>query len=729
MGNQAILHAIGAEPVVLEGVTAKGRVRGLLLELTVEQRYRNPSGTNIEAVYTFPLPWGAVLMSLEFDINGRTLSGVVVPRAVGEARYEKAIDQGDTAVLLERAEDGLYTANVGNLMAGESAVVRYRYAQLLRFEKGQVRITVPTVIAPRYGGAEQDAGLAPHQVPGTDLLAEYPFSISLLLSGELSSGSLASPSHPIAVRRVQDGVEVELARKGFLDRDFVLTVSGVAGRALGAVANDDDGYVAMASFCPTIPKSPEPEGRSVKILVDCSGSMAGSSIESAKRALHAILSMLEFSDRFSLSRFGSSVQHFHDALQPVDDESIGQAGRSIMALQANMGGTEMAAALESTLRLDSRVRAGILLVTDGEVWAADQVMEQARKTGQRIFAVGIGNAPAESLLRRLAEETGGACEFVAPSEDVERAITRMFLRIAQEPARDARVSWPGAVEWEVPPGKAIFDGETLHVFARFAARPAGEAVLSFVLPDGTPIEATAHLATAEGAGSDLPRMAAAKRIPLVGKDEQRQMAVRYQLVTEHTNCVLVHERAEGQRAADLPRIAPVKQMLARGWGGTGAAELVGDLCAMEEPTSYRARYAREDRHQDPNRRFMMAPDEQPPGNQGEHKSPREFLAGLAHGGGWMALLVDRMPATIEDLDVAGVPGEILGAIGDLFGDGFEEKAIVGAFLAALSSLAIECGCSRQFARRLRNRRPKGAEGDLLESRMAEILAGITADEW
>ena len=143
MKNQAILRAKGAEQVVLDGVSAKGRVSGLFLELTVEQRYRNPSAKNIEAVYTFPLPWSAVLMSLEFDISGKTLAGVVVPRAEGEARYEGAIDKGDTAVLVERASDGLYTANVGNLMPGEKAVVRYRYAQLLRFDKGQVRLTSP----------------------------------------------------------------------------------------------------------------------------------------------------------------------------------------------------------------------------------------------------------------------------------------------------------------------------------------------------------------------------------------------------------------------------------------------------------------------------------------------------------------------------------------------------------------------------------------------------------
>ena len=58
----AVLRAVTGETMVLQGVTAKGNLNGLLFELTVEQRYRNPAETNIEAVYTFPLPSGAVLL-------------------------------------------------------------------------------------------------------------------------------------------------------------------------------------------------------------------------------------------------------------------------------------------------------------------------------------------------------------------------------------------------------------------------------------------------------------------------------------------------------------------------------------------------------------------------------------------------------------------------------------------------------------------------------------------
>ena len=58
----AILKTRDGGDIALKGVRAEARLRDLLAEVTVEQRYRNDHKLNIEAVYTFPLPLGAVLL-------------------------------------------------------------------------------------------------------------------------------------------------------------------------------------------------------------------------------------------------------------------------------------------------------------------------------------------------------------------------------------------------------------------------------------------------------------------------------------------------------------------------------------------------------------------------------------------------------------------------------------------------------------------------------------------
>ena len=60
---------------------------------------------------------------------------------------------------------------------------------------------------------------------------------------------------------------------------------------------DGDGYVALASFCVEAPKTSVTLPITAKLLVDCSGSMAGDSIAAAKRAMHRIFANLESEDR------------------------------------------------------------------------------------------------------------------------------------------------------------------------------------------------------------------------------------------------------------------------------------------------------------------------------------------------------------------------------------------------------------------------------------------------
>lgn len=126
----AILKDINGEDVALKGVKIRGRLHGLLAEVEVEQTYVNLQDVNIEAVYTFPLPLGSTLLALEVEIAGQKLAGSIVEKKQAERQYEDAITDGDSAVMLEEAAPGLYTASLGNLMASETAVIRYRYALL-----------------------------------------------------------------------------------------------------------------------------------------------------------------------------------------------------------------------------------------------------------------------------------------------------------------------------------------------------------------------------------------------------------------------------------------------------------------------------------------------------------------------------------------------------------------------------------------------------------------------
>jgi len=588
------LRTTAGDTVTLQSVHIDGRLDGLMLVMKTRQAYRNDGPGNLEVVYTFPLPWGATLLALNAEIAGHRLAGTVLEKKQASARYEKAIDDGDTPIMVEQSAQGLYTANLGNLQPGEEAVIEIEHAQLLRFEQGQIRITVPTTVAPRYGHAHGEGGLAAHESVASSLAAQYPLTLQILLTGDVAHATVSCPTHAIASHAGADGVRVSLARGAFLDRDLVLLLDGLRGASFATVVPDGDAFAVLASFCP----EPSPASGAplrLKLLVDCSGSMAGDSIGAARRALHELLQALGPSDQISYSRFGTEVRHELAQLQLCDAATIRTVANLVAGTDADLGGTEMNTALLSTFALGAARPGGaaqtdsaegerptdVLLITDGEIWGVDALLRDARQSAHRVFAIGVGSSPAESLLRELAEQTGGACELVSPNQDIAAVILRMFRRLRAPRVAGVRVDWGQPAVWQSEPSQVLFGGDTVHAFARLPQRPARPPVLSWRVAD-TRAEASAARVDA-GTGATVSRMAgAAQRAGLVGlaraaahpdqarwEGEALQLALRYQLVTDQTHLILVHVRDEAHKAAGLPELAQITSMQAAGWGGSG----------------------------------------------------------------------------------------------------------------------------------------------------------------
>ena len=56
---------------------------------------------------------------------------------------------------------------------------------------------------------------------------------------------------------------------------------------------------------------------------------------------------------------------------------------------------------------------------------------------------------------------------------------------------------------------------------------------------------------------------------LADSTQATKLALDYQLVTEHTNFLMLHERSAEDKAPNMPDLHKVRQMLPAGWGGAG----------------------------------------------------------------------------------------------------------------------------------------------------------------
>ncbi len=564
---------VGAPTPVLTGVQASGRLDGVLFELTLRQTYRNPGDRALEVVYTFPLPTQAVLLEFASELNGERKVGSIVAKREAECQYEEALAEGDAPVMLEALADGLHTANIGNLKPGDEIVLEVRFAQMLAFEQGRLRLVIPTTIAPRFGSAES-AGLQPQQIPEASLLAEYPLALSVDVRGVLARGTVECPTHRFTREAHDGGLRLALAAGAWLDRDVVILVQPNEPRPSLVIQARDTvpqaaPVVVMAALQP--PVTAPRQSIALKLLVDCSGSMGGDSIASARVALHGVLAGLSERDQVSVSRFGSTVEHVFPP-SACTPHALHRLKRTVDAIDANLGGTKMEAALQAVFRLPVSTDADgadVLLVTDGEIWQAKEMVAAARTSGHRVFAIGVGMSPAEGVLRSLAEATGGACEFATPGENLEAAAARMLGRIRQQPWREARIDWGAEPVWQTALAASVFGGDTVIAFAGMPATVALPMVRLLALdPSGSRTEIARGEADAPCPGDTLPRLAAARRIATSSEQEALKLAVSYQLMSKQTNCILVHQRAEADKATDQAELHRVGSMLAAGWGAS-----------------------------------------------------------------------------------------------------------------------------------------------------------------
>ncbi|MBK9677155.1 MAG: hypothetical protein IPO82_18660 [Betaproteobacteria bacterium] len=222
-------------------------------------------------------------------------------------------------------------------------------------------------------------------------------------------------------------------------------------------------------------------------------------------------------------------------------------------------------------------------------------------------------------------------------------------------------------------------------------------------------------------------MAAALRIESAGKEEALSLALRHQLLTAQTNCVIVHERAEDEKATGLPQLQKIAQMHAAGWGGLSTVHrhevLNWDICSRES----RGRNIFSGvggldmvpegvacvRSFDLERRIPEA--------RSDREELEHFLAGLE------AAISDQaegltLPTSIDGLRRIGLDEALAADLQARVDAGNTEDRVVRAFLEALLPQAQALGLSRQLQRALRHQFATATEHEALRREIAAWVA-------
>lgn len=436
----------------------------------IEQRFDNPFDQPLEAIHLFPLPEDGAVTEVELRAGDMVVRAECRERAEAERTFAQARRDGHMAAMVTAERDDVHTLRVTRIPPKTSVTVRMVVVERLAWTDGRARWRFPTVIAPRYLPGNEIGQDGVGVLPDTD---RAPDASRLSPPIRLAGGTLldlevhviggvrkvASSLHAVQVV-MEDGVRIA-PLNAQNDRDFVLEVEAPAGVGVGTRACTDGSYTMVVVDPPKIPQATLP--RDAVFVIDISGSMEGTKLDAAKKALSAALHGLVAGDRFRLIAFDDRVEAESADFVDYTDRTLARADQWIDGLQAR-GGTEMLAplkeALGGTATPNGRIRT-VLFVTDGQVHNDAELFAAVahRRGSTRLFTLGIDTAVNGALLTRLARLGGGVCELATPNDDIERVIARMEARFGGPVADNVRVD--GAAR---PESQVLFSGRPLVLF-------------------------------------------------------------------------------------------------------------------------------------------------------------------------------------------------------------------------------------------------------------------------
>jgi Ca-activated chloride channel family protein len=483
-----MLRAFGddAVPAVQLGTDMDVTVSGQVARIKVTQAFRNTSNRWVEASYLYPLPEEGAVDSLKMIVGNRVIIGKIKRREEARKIYEKAKAQGRKASLVEQQRPNLFTNRVANVGPGETVLVQIEYQAPVRQVGGTFSLRLPLVSGPRYvpphtlvsAAAANDARTitaAPiaRPVPGRTL---NPVSITVHLAPGFAPAAVASPYHRIAVDGQGLTRTVRLADGQVpADRDFELSWRNASSEPVVGAFRQQVGrqtYV-MATVVPPLIQSTSVPPREMVFVIDNSGSMGGSSMEEAKASLEHALRTLRPQDHFNVIRFDDTMTQLFDHSVPATREQVEVAIRFARSLEAN-GGTEMLPALKAALADaagtgDSSTIRQIVFLTDGAISNEEEMAAAIAADGGRshLFPVGIGSAPNNYLMARMANMGRGTYTNIGSSDEVTPKMAALLDTLRRPAVQDVRISVNGTrIDLAPRVLPDIYAGQSLVVLGR-----------------------------------------------------------------------------------------------------------------------------------------------------------------------------------------------------------------------------------------------------------------------
>jgi Ca-activated chloride channel family protein len=464
---------------------------------SVEQVFGNPNASDLEAIYSFPVPQKAAVGEFTYWIDGQAVTGEVLEKGQARDVYEREKQSGRETALTEQDSYRTFDISVYPVRAGQDVRIKLTYIQAVHVDSSVGRYVYPL----EDGGVDEETlsfwtfqdvveerfsfklsfrsswpiaefRLPRHAQANIVKLSEREWSVSLINEAVILEEGVSAEALPAVVQR--------------LDQDIVVywrQMQGLPGAIeMVTYKEEADGRgTFMMTLTPGDDLKLITEGRDWVFVLDFSGSMEGkfqSLIDGVTRGL----AKLDPNDRFRIVLFNNQSREITTGFQYAIPENVQHYVQVLENCHPNSG-TNLFAGLDLGMQLlDADRSNALILVTDGvaNVGYTEKKDFLALLENQdvRLFTFVMGNNANRPLLEGMASFSNGFAMNVSNSDDIAGKLLEATSRLTHEALHDIDVKFSGVKVRDLTPERigSLYRGQQLIVTGHYWGD--GEAAVS-----------------------------------------------------------------------------------------------------------------------------------------------------------------------------------------------------------------------------------------------------------
>jgi Ca-activated chloride channel family protein len=443
----------------------------------IDQAFYNPSNYRLEGYYIFPVPKGAVINNFSMVINGKDTKAELLDADKARKIYEDIVRKMKDPALLEYSGQDVFKLRIFPIEPRSEKKISISYSQVLESDNNIFEYVYPL---------------------NTEKFSAKPLknvSVRVDLKSDEKLKNIFCPTHEVDIVNKGNNhsiisYEEENAKP---DIDFKLyftkNPSPVGLSFLSYNNGKEDGYFFLSASPSLETDQSKIEDKDITFIIDVSGSMSGSKLEQAKKALLYCVNNLNSSDRFEIIKFSTEAYALFNKLEQTDKTNRNKAKEFIDHLQA-IGGTNIEEAFQLAFKDEQKSSRPhfVIFLTDGKPTIGeindDNLLKKiltANKDNSRIFTFGIGNEINTHLLDRITEATKAWRTYIGENEDIEIKVSNFYDKIQSPVLSDLKLNFGNNIEvYKTFPKDLpdLFKGSNLLVFGRYKGNGNSEVTLS-----------------------------------------------------------------------------------------------------------------------------------------------------------------------------------------------------------------------------------------------------------